>query len=141
MILRLDPASHVPPFEQIRAQIAEQARSGVLPVHHRLPPVRRLAADLGLAANTVARAYRELEQSGVVETRGRHGTYVRAPDTDTGDEAKQAAADYARRIAALGLSAERGLVLARAALGLHVRAWSGPDDLRGYRDAAETRRA
>jgi DNA-binding transcriptional regulator YhcF (GntR family) len=121
MILRLDPASHVPPFEQVRGQIAEQAGDGTLPVGHRLPPVRRLAADLGLAVNTVARAYRELELSGVVETRGRHGTYVRAPGADAGDEAKRAAAEYARRIAALGLSADRGLALARAALGLHVR--------------------
>lgn len=56
----------------------------------------------------------------MVETRGRHGTYVGAPDADTGDEAKDAAADYAHRIAALGLSADRGLALARAALGLHV---------------------
>lgn len=119
MMLRLDPDSHVPPFEQVRAQITEQARAGILPVHHRLPPVRRLAADLGLAPNTVARAYRELEQTGIVETRGRHGTFVLAPDIDTRDEARTAAADYARRIAALGLSAERGLALARAALVLH----------------------
>lgn len=119
MMLHLDPDSHVPPFEQIRVQITEQSREGVLPIHHRLPPVRRLAADLGLAPNTVARAYRELEQTGVVETRGRHGTFVLAPDIDTGDEARIAAADYARRIAALGLSAERGLALARTALALH----------------------
>ena len=36
-----------------------------------LPTVRRLAADLGLAPNTVPRAYRELEQSGLLDTRGR----------------------------------------------------------------------
>lgn len=120
MMLRLDPESHVPPFEQIRAQITEQARTGALPAHHRMPPVRRLAADLGLAPNTVARAYRELEQSGIVETRGRHGTFVLAANADSGDEAKSAAADYARRIAALGLSADRGLALARAALARYV---------------------
>jgi DNA-binding transcriptional regulator YhcF (GntR family) len=119
MILRIDPASQVPPFEQVRAQIAEQARTGELPAHHRLPTVRRLAGDLGLAANTVARAYRELEQAGVVETRGRRGTFVLAPGGDA-DEAKAAAADYARKIAALGISADRGLDLARAALALHA---------------------
>ena len=116
MVLRIDPGSHVPPFEQIRAQIAEQARTGELPAHHRLPPVRRLADDLGLAPNTVARAYRELEQAGVVETRGRHGTFVLAPGGDSVDEAKAAAAEYARKIAALGISADRGLALARDAL-------------------------
>ena len=50
-----------PPYEQVRAQIAEQARSGALPVGYRLPTVRGLAETLGLAANTVAKAYRALE--------------------------------------------------------------------------------
>ena len=44
----------------------------------RLPTVRQLAADLGLAANTVARAYRELEADGVIATYGRKGTFVRS---------------------------------------------------------------
>lgn len=125
-MLTLDPDSHAPPFEQIHAQIAEQASTGALTANHRLPLVRRLAGDLGLAPNTVARAYRELEQAGVVETRGRHGTFVLAPGRDAGDEAKAAAADYARRIAALGLSADRGLALARAALALHTGVLAGP---------------
>jgi DNA-binding transcriptional MocR family regulator len=47
-----------------------------LPPGTRLPPVRRLAGDLGLAPNTIARAYRELERDGYIETGGRHGTYV-----------------------------------------------------------------
>nr|BBJ54824.1 hypothetical protein SAVMC3_74530 [Streptomyces avermitilis] len=58
------------PYEQVRAQIAEQARSGELPVGYRLPTVRGLAESLGLAANTVAKAYRALESDGVIETRG-----------------------------------------------------------------------
>lgn len=52
-------------------------RAGDLQPGASLPPVRVLAADLGLSAGTVAAAYRTLRQRGVVETAGRHGTRVR----------------------------------------------------------------
>ena len=58
------------------ARIAVQVAGGELPAGTRLPTVRQLAADLGLAANTVARAYRELEADGVIATHGRRGTFV-----------------------------------------------------------------
>ena len=74
--LSIDASSPVPPFEQLRAQIASQAASGELPAGTKLATVRALAADLGLAANTVARAYRELEADGVITTHGRKGTFV-----------------------------------------------------------------
>ena len=76
--LRVDPADAVPPFEQLRAQLARQAADGSLPAGTRLPTVRALADDLGLAAGTVARAYKELEADGVLETQGRRGTFVRS---------------------------------------------------------------
>ena len=53
--------------------------AGVLPAQTQPPPIRQLAADLGLAANTVARAYRELELEGLVSSRVRHGTTVVPP--------------------------------------------------------------
>lgn len=115
----VDPTSHVPPYEQVRAQLAEQAASGALPPGHRLPPVRRLAEDLGLAANTVARAYRELEQAGVVQTRGRHGTFV----TRRGDalpEARAAADSFARQLAGLGIAREEAVGLASEAIARHI---------------------
>lgn len=59
--------SPVPPYEQLREQIAGLIATGLLQAGQRLPPVRQLAADLGLAGGTVARAYRELEQAGLVE--------------------------------------------------------------------------
>ena len=68
--------SPVPPFEQIRAQIASLITVGTLAPGTRLPTVRSLASDLGLAAGTVARAYKELELAGLTETRRRNGTVV-----------------------------------------------------------------
>ena len=68
--------SATPPYEQIRAQIASLIALGTLAPGTRLPTVRSLAADLGIAAGTVARAYKELEQAGLVETRRRNGTVV-----------------------------------------------------------------
>lgn len=82
----VDLSSVMPPYEQIRAQIAALVTSGDLRLGDRLPPVRTLAAELGVAPGTVARAYRELERSGVVQTRGRAGTTIaRGPlPADTG---------------------------------------------------------
>lgn len=78
MRLRVDPADPTPPFEQLRAQLADLISGGVLQAGARLPPVRQLAADLGLATGTVARAYRELESAGLVRTRRGGGTTVAA---------------------------------------------------------------
>ena len=64
--IRIDPASKVPPYEQIRAAVAGAAAKGEVPVGYKLPTVRALAERLSVAVNTVARAYRELEQAGVV---------------------------------------------------------------------------
>ena len=109
--IRLDSTSSAPPYEQIRSHVAEQVASGTLKPGDRLPTVRRLAEDLGVATNTVARAYRELEQSGVIETRGRAGSFV------TGDQvtrkAKAAAVAYLAETRALGLSAEEAMALIR----------------------------
>ena len=66
--------SKTPLYEQIKGQIIGLIASGELPVQCRLPPIRQLAGDLGLAANTVARAYRELEVDGFVRSTGRRGT-------------------------------------------------------------------
>ncbi len=118
MDIVIDVDSAVPPYEQVRLRIAELAARGALAAGTRLPPVRQLAADLGLAANTVARAYRELEQAGLVETRGRAGTLVTARAAQTPAAAQRAAQRYAQEVAALGLTPQAALELARAALGL-----------------------
>ena len=101
-MITLDPDSSVPPYEQIRVRVVEAVRSGALAPGMRLPTVRRLAEDLGLAPNTVARAFRELEQAGVVQTRGRAGTFVETSGNATERAAFAAAAEYARRARDLG---------------------------------------
>lgn len=115
--LTLDPGSTTPPFEQLRRQVATRAASGDLPAGTRLPPVRALAAELGVAPGTVARAYRELEADGVVVTEGRRGTSVAGTAAGTGAEARAAAEEYAARARRLGL----GLTEAQR---LVERAWS-----------------
>lgn len=91
-MLVIDPRSAVPPFEQLRVQLFEQVKSGALVAGAKLPTVRRLAEDLGLAPNTVARTYRELETAGLIETRGRNGSFVAAQ----GDAAERSAQEAAR---------------------------------------------
>ena len=108
-----DPRSPVPAYEQVRGQLARQIHAGELVPGARLPTVRRLAGDLGLAVNTVARAYRELEQAGLVATRGRNGTVVTGTDET---RAVDAAADYAATVRGLGLPAALALEIVKGML-------------------------
>lgn len=103
MIVDLDTSSPVPPFEQVRSGLASRINDHSLAVGTRLPTVRKLAADLGLAANTVARAYRELEVAGLIETRGRTGSFVSAAGDKTRQRLHDAAADYADLAHRLGV--------------------------------------
>jgi DNA-binding transcriptional regulator YhcF (GntR family) len=115
-MITLDPRSPLPPYEQVREQIAAQVHDGRLPTGTRLPTVRRLADDLGLAANTVARAYRELEQDGVVATRGRNGTVVAGTADVTTRLAEEAAMEFATRAKRLGVTPDDALRMVRRAL-------------------------
>ncbi|HEY3883348.1 MAG TPA: GntR family transcriptional regulator [Trebonia sp.] len=120
--LQVDVTSPVPPYEQLREQIAGLIATGVLQAGQRLPPVRQVAADLGLAGGTVARAYRELAQAGLVEGGGRHGTVIRSGTrTLAGDQSGQRAlsdaADHLAGIARdLGVSDDAVLAEVRNAL-------------------------
>lgn len=116
MKFTVDPSSAVPPFEQLRAQVLEAVRSGVLVTGAKLPTVRALADELGLAPNTVARAYRELESAGILETRGRFGTFVAR--TDPADAALATAAHtYATAAKALGIGKDEALKYVESAFG------------------------
>jgi DNA-binding transcriptional regulator YhcF (GntR family) len=115
-MISIDSASPVPPYEQVRSQFAAQISDRVLAVGTRLPTVRQLAADLGLAVNTVARAYRELEEAGLVETRGRAGTFVSAAGERSRAAAARAAQEYAAVVRSLGLDRAEALRIVEAAL-------------------------
>lgn len=117
-MLSVDPRSAVPPFEQIRIQILRLISQGELIPETRLPTVRKLAADLGLAPNTVARAYRELELNGAIETRGRHGTFVSVHEDPIPRQAQKAAEEYAHHIRSLGLGNQDAIAYLHAALGM-----------------------
>jgi DNA-binding transcriptional regulator YhcF (GntR family) len=122
VILSVDPDSPVPPYEQIRGQIASMIASGVLREGTRLPPIRQLADDLGLAGGTVARAYRELEDQGSIVTRGRHGSFVQAPPAPRKPSKEsvgllaQAAHAFAVRASQLGFDLEDAVAAAERAL-------------------------
>ncbi|MEV6874184.1 GntR family transcriptional regulator [Amycolatopsis sp. NPDC051128] len=116
MIVAFDSNSPVPPYEQVRAGLAARITDRTLAVGTKLPTVRQLAADLGIAPNTVARAYRELEEAGLIETRGRAGSFVGASGDQSRRRAQQAAAEYAALTHKLGLDAAEALAIVHAAL-------------------------
>lgn len=106
--VRIDAQAARPLFDQLRTQIIGGIRDGRLSPGARLPTVREVAADLNMAVNTVARAYRELEAAGVVETRGRFGTFVARADPS--DAAMAAAAHaYVSAAKALGVAKDDAL--------------------------------
>ncbi|UUU24213.1 GntR family transcriptional regulator [Streptomyces sp. DSM 40750] len=119
--VRVDTTSQVPPYEQIRAQLAALIVTGRLTEGERLPTVRQLATDLGLAPGTVARAYRELEAAELIRTRRGAGTRVAAPPTGpTRPYALQLATlarDFTASARALGADTDTILTAVRDALG------------------------
>lgn len=112
-VVSIDTSSPVPPFEQLRMQLSARIRSGAIVAGTQLPTVRQLAGDLGLAKNTVVRAYRALEEEGLVRADGRAGTTVL--DVAAGSERERAAriADATQRYLAelehLGVSGQQAL--------------------------------
>jgi DNA-binding transcriptional regulator YhcF (GntR family) len=112
-ILVLHKGSALPPFEQVRSQIVAAIDSGQLEPGAQLPTVRKLAGDLGLAANTVAKAYRELEMAGLIETRGRHGSFVAGAPTKARKLAARASLDFIQKMRELGLCDAEVLAILR----------------------------
>jgi DNA-binding transcriptional regulator YhcF (GntR family) len=132
VIIEVDPSSPTPPYEQLRAQLATMIATGTLPEGTQLPPIRQLAADLGLAANTVARAYRELESARLVHSRVRHGTVVAARPRSAmaaGEIARlldDAATSYATTARQLGVDAQAAHAAVARALAAVAEDRSGP---------------
>jgi DNA-binding transcriptional regulator YhcF (GntR family) len=120
--LRVVTSDPTPPYEQLRRQFVELIGTGALSPGDRLPPLRQLAADLGLAVGTVARTYRELEAAGLVVSRRGGGTKVRAdiPRPAAGDlQAVQHRAEVFVREARL-LGADDGAIRAAVERAMSV---------------------
>lgn len=117
--LTIDDRDPTPPYAQLRSQLESAILGGVLEDGRQLPPVRQLAADLGVATGTVAKVYKELEQAGLVRTARGAGTRVVAPDqisaADAARRAEQVAVDAVTRFRALGVPDEEALELVRRA--------------------------
>lgn len=118
MKVRLDPAAREPLSSQLRSALERRIVTGRLLPGDRLPTVRELAAELDLAPNTVAKAYRELEEAGFVVTAGRRGTFVaeRLPRADAGRSLAEAAETFGRRAGQLGVSERDALTAVREAI-------------------------
>jgi len=121
LIIRLETGTNIPAFEQLRAQLSVMAAVGRLEPKSKLPTVRELAAALDLAPGTVARAYRELENDGIVEGRGRRGTFVvdEPPHSEPLQERRERVATAADRfifeLRMLGVGLDDALEAAKAA--------------------------
>ena len=109
--LRLDLHSGVPVYRQIVDQVHGGVASGTLSVGDQLPTVRQLAVDLSINPNTVARAYRELELGGLLETHQGTGTFISTQKMRGGEEQRarqlsQIVGDFVARAGAAGFTVQ-----------------------------------
>ncbi len=104
MFARITLAPGSPPAEQIREQLRGLISTGLLPANERLPSVRQLASDLGVAAGTVAKVYKSLESERLVVTRIGGGTRVHPDASSTPATVLEAATRLARLGAASGMT-------------------------------------
>ena len=82
MQIQIDFRSGVPIYTQIMEQIQHKVASGELKQGDQLPTVRQLATDLRVNFNTVARAYRLLDEAGLISTQQGRGTYIWEPPSE-----------------------------------------------------------
>lgn len=124
-IFTVDPRSGVPLYLQLIEQVKRAVALGALTAGEQLPTVKSLALDLTINPNTVARAYRDLERDGVIETSPGRGSFVNTERAE--GEAKRAGADVAASVldAAIREIKSLGLSRARAAemFGRHLDRW------------------
>ncbi|MDV8001657.1 GntR family transcriptional regulator [Rhodococcus sp. IEGM 1408] len=112
--LVVDPASAEPPFRQLKTQILDAVKGGQLTPGTRLPAVRTLADEVGISTATAAKVYRELEESGVLEGRGRSGTFVSAADLPAAALAR-AAEEFTELAAGAGFEVDDAVAAVRNA--------------------------
>ena len=113
----VDSASGLAPWRQVHDQLVRLITTGALPAGTRLPTIRQLARDLGLASGTIARTYRELELAGLVATGRARGTVVAETTTIAPTAALHGfARDYATAARNLGVDAATALDAAADAI-------------------------
>jgi GntR family transcriptional regulator len=126
-VVEIDLDDPTPPYAQLRRKLAALIDRGVLAVGQRLPTVRQLAGDLGIAAGTVMRAYKELEDAGYVRGERRRGTVVAGPrrsgPMDIDAALRDLAASYLTDAARMGATPGQAL----AAVSRAVAECSGPE--------------
>ena len=118
--INVDSADKTAPYLQVRQQILAAIAKGKLKAGTKLPSVRALAEQLGLAVNTAAKVYKELEASGAVVTRGRHGTIVQASEDQGSIAVADAASEFAAVAARWGISEKAAIGYVRAAFSSQV---------------------
>ena len=82
MMINVDLTDHVPIYIQLMNQIKHMIATGELKPGDQLPTVRQLAADLRINFNTVARAYRLLDEENIISTQHGRGTYILEPSSE-----------------------------------------------------------
>jgi GntR family transcriptional regulator len=120
--LSIDTASSTPPYEQLSDQLARYIVGGQLSAGSRLPAIRQLAHDLGLAPGTIARAYTELEHTGLIHTRRPQGSFVTDnPRRKTPEPARLArlAEAFATQVRQLGVGQDEAITALRTAFHTH----------------------
>ncbi len=125
MQVKVDVTSKVPIYAQIIDQIKHLIAAGVLRPGDQLPTVRQLAMDLRVNFNTIARAYRLLDEEGLISTQHGRGTFILPSMADTNREAlRRQSLDwltrhYLHEASRLGYSAEEVQAVARE----YLRQW------------------
>ena len=89
-MIQIDLQSRVPLYEQLQEQIIRLSMLGILDENQQLPSVRALAREVGVSPNTVAKAYQQLEQQGIIYTVSGRGSFV-SPDVLSLQSLRQAA--------------------------------------------------
>jgi len=109
---KLNPASGVPIYLQLMEQVKHAVATGALRAGEQLPGIRRIAEELVMNPNTVAKAYRELEHEGVIELRHGAGAFIAEPKQARGRNDAAARAlpviqEAIRKLEGLGLDEQQ----------------------------------
>jgi len=134
MQMEVDLISKIPIYVQIIDQIKHMIANGTLRPDDQLPTVRQLATDLRVNFNTIARAYRMLDEEGLISTQHGRGTYILPlPSEKNGDILRQQDLDwltrhYLNEVAQLGYSAEDVSQILKGYINLWVESGTPPPE-------------